>query len=468
MGRYINFFIMAIAATVFIILITVWWSNERLVFVGVLGLVMIFGAWRYQDSLVNARENFIGGFYNQKVTLQGVVSKEPDIRSDRIYLTVRAENYSGKLLLTTGRYPEYQYGDILQFSGKVEEPFETEEFSYKNYLSRYDVFAVMRYPDLEKLSEGGGNRAVSRLLAVKHRFQAVLSQILPEPHNALILGLILGLKRSLPEDFKQALITVGVSHIVVISGYNISIITRNLLRTRGFFGRRIAFWLSLLAVLAFVIITGAEASVIRAAIMGLMVVFALNVGRIYYPVNALVFVGGLMVLQNPKILHFDVGFQLSFLATLGLCYLAPIFEKWFAKVPEILGFRSNLASTLAAQAFTLPLLIYHFDRLSLIAVFVNVLVLWVIPYAMFSGFVAAILGLLYLPIGQMVGGLLWVFLEYLIQVVEFFARLPLAAISVHLGAGLLIALYTGLVLWLGWYRRTRRFLQYLEFVSAKL
>ena len=270
LGQYLNFQIMAIEAVIFLILLSVWWSDKRLVLIGFLGLVFLGGALRYQASMPDP-ENFIGRFYGQEVELEGVMIREPDVRSDKTNLTLKPTSLPhpspllgkerglvGNILLNVGKYPEYQYGDKLKISGKLEQPFESEEFSYRDYLSRFDVYAVMTYPRVEKLATGQGNPLKASLLGLKAKFQSVLSQVLPEPHNAFALGLILGLKRSLPEDLKAALIAVGVSHIVVVSGYNMSLITKNLVKTRIFWGRRIAFMLSLVVVLGFVVITGGE------------------------------------------------------------------------------------------------------------------------------------------------------------------------------------------------------------------
>lgn len=468
LGQYLNNYVMAISAMFFLLGIGIFWTRRRVLLVGFLGLTFLLGALRYQASFPNAKNNFVGRLYGQTVELQGIVAREPDVRDRQTNLTLKPEGYVGNILLAVGRYPEYHYGDKLRIKGKVEEPFETEDFSYKNYLSRYDTYAVMRYPKVERSGAGYGNPVKAWFLTIKQKFLTVLSQILPEPHNALVLGLLLGLKRALPTSFKDALAVAGVSHIVVISGYNISIITRNLLKTRSWWGRRAAFWLSLLTVLAFVVITGAEASVIRAAVMGMMVVLALNLGRMYRPLNALVFVGTVMVAQNPKILSFDIGFQLSFMATLGLIYLSPIFEKWFSVLPDFLGFRTNLSSTLAAQTMTLPLLMLYFDRLSVVAPLVNVLILWVIPYAMFFGFFTGLAGLLYLPLGQLLGGLVWILLEYLIRVVNFFAGLPLAAISVQINLPVVFGYYLLLAAGLAIYRYRKNFNYYLEYVRVKI
>lgn len=479
LGRFVGLLIAAILAAVFIMLVTLLWpkdlrslgeGGQRLfMVVGFAGLIMVLGIWRFQQSLPDeTAPDFIGQLSGQKVGLVGVVADEPDVRANKTNLVIAADGYEGKLLASVGRYPEYEYGDELKLSGKLEEPFVSEEFSYKDYLSRSDIYAVMSFPKIEKLEQGQGNVVKAALLSVKHKFQKTLSQVLPEPHNAFLLGLILGLKRAIPETLQEAFIITGVSHIVVISGYNISIITRNILKTRAWWGVRAAFYLSLLTVLAFVVLTGAEASVLRAAIMGLTLVVAIRSGRIYYAINALILAAVLMLVINPKILAFDVGFQLSFLATLGLIYLAPVFEKWFWRIPNFLALRSNLASTLAAQLFTLPLLIFYFDRVSLIAPLVNVLILWVIPYVMFFGFFTGLFGMVFLPLGQLLSGIPWVMLEYMIRVVEFFARLPLSSTSAQINVWLMNLYYLVLTLSLIGFRRLKRFYYQLEYYETKL
>lgn len=490
-GKYLELIdqratIMAIAAMIFLMFATVGWGRKAWMVIGFAGLILLVGAWRWQTSFdITRAENFVGQYYGQEVELEGVVVREPDVRSNKINLTVKSRfdlsrpsgtlptpgegrEIEGNILLNVGRYPEYEYGDRIRFRGKLEEPFVSEEFSYKDYLSRFETYAVIRFPKVEKVASRQGNAVKAGLLAIKHKFQEVLSRVLPEPHNAFLLGLILGLKRAIPEGLKEAFVITGVSHIVVISGYNISIITNNILRTRAWWGRRAAFVLSLLTVLAFVVLTGAEASVIRAAVMGMLLVLALNLGRLYAVQNALVLTGAVMVAISPKILAFDIGFQLSFLATAGLIYLSPVFEKWLRRLPNFLGFRTNLSATLSAQIFTLPLLIFYFDRISLIAPLTNVLVLWAIPYTMFFGFFAGLFGIVYLPLGQILASLPWVLLQYMITVVEWFARLPLSATAARINLWWLLAYYLIMVLWLTVYRRKKNFRYYLEYVETKI
>ncbi|TSA45442.1 ComEC family competence protein [bacterium] len=468
LGNFFNFYIMALLAMIFVIAATLWWTNRKIMLIGFLGLTLVAGCFRYVTSFPNNKENFIGKLYSQKITVEGVVVREPDQRSDRTNLTVRPKDYIGNILLTVGKYPEYQYGDFLKVTGRLEEPKESEGFSYKNYLSRYDTYGLMNRPGIEKLKISQGNLVKAALLKVKAKFTTSLQKLLPEPHNALVGGLILGLKRSLPDDLKNAFIIVGISHIVVISGYNISVITRFVSKGKAWLGRRAIFWLSLGVVLAFVVMTGGEASVVRAAVMGLLVVLALNVGRVYNPVNALVFVGTVMVAQNPKILSFDVGFQLSFASMVGLIYLAPMFEKWLQFLPDTLGFRTNLASTLSALSATTPLLIYYFDRISIVAPLVNVLVLWIVPYAMFFGFFTGLVSMVFLPAAKLLVGVLWTLLQYIITISEFFSRLPFAAKSARINLYGVAVYYLFLFAAVWIYRHKKEFYYYLEYAKAKI
>lgn len=482
LGEYLNSTIMAIAAMIFIMLITLFWRQKTAMFAGFLGLALLAGAWRFLASFPYDKPDFVGRHYGEEIELEGIVAREPDVRDNRVNLTiepaaifveeaaerVRAEKVRGKVLLVAGRYPEYEYGDRLKISGKLEEPFSSAEFSYKDYLSRFDTYAVMRYPKMEKIASGQGNPLKAALLSFKVKFQEGVAQILPEPQSSLVLGIILGLKRSLPGDLRDALVATGVSHIVVVSGYNISIVAKGILSSRGILGRRIAFLLALLFIAGLVVITGAEASVIRAGLMGSLLILALGVGRIYQADRILIFAATLMILHNPKILRFDIGFQLSFLATLGLIYLSPLLEKWFEKVPNIVNFRGNLSATLAAIVFTLPLLAFYFDRISLIAPLVNILILWAVPYIMTLGALAGMTGILFLPLAKIISWPLWALLSYQIFVVENLARVPFAQASVKINLAAVAAYYLVLGLGLWRLRKSKRFFNQIEYAAPRL
>ena len=459
------------SAIVSIVLITVFWGEKRFLLAAGIILVFAFGGWRLQSATPPINESHIA-FYNdqQKVVLVGVVVEEPDVREKKTNLTIKTLSLCrseldlrstapsrdfnfrqnggeskvreggksrgcgqvvGKILVSVGRYPEYQYGDMLEIVGKLETPFETEDFSYKNYLAKDQIYSVVKFAKVDLIKTGQGNWLKSALLRLKSSFASALSRVIPEPQNSLLLGLLVGARQSIPQDLLAMFKLTGVTHIIAISGFNISIITRIL----GSFiqrhlGLRAALVISVLAVVGFVIITGAPASVVRAAVMGVLVVVAMNIGRVSLMLNTLVLTAGIMVLISPQILMFDIGFQLSFLATAGLIAFADSFEKVFRHAPEFFEIRASLAATLSAQIFVLPLLVYYFDQLSVVAPLVNVLILPLIPWAMFFGFLSGVLATVWLPISYVTAWITWAFLSYQIAVVEFFAKVPHAAVGV--------------------------------------
>lgn len=428
---------MAIAAMVFIIVGTVGWNHRAALVLAVAGIVMLLGSIRF---MFDYRQNDVAQFYDQKISGTGQILEEPGVRSDKTYLTLGNINLNGqklksKILFSVGRFPEYEYGQTLRFEAKVMQPKEAEaagEFSYKDYLSRFGVDAVAYQPKISDIKPGG-NWVRSNLLKFKGIFIKKLELMLPEPQSSFLGGLLVGLRRSIPEDLKNALATTGTTHVIAISGFNItiiaSVINNFLLR---FFRRRISFILAITAIILFVILTGASASAVRAGVMGVLAMLAQRLGRVNAITNALTLTAVIMLIINPQILHFDAGFLLSFLALLGLVYLAPILETKSLWIPGWL--RDYLIPTTAAYIFTLPFLLYTFGRLSLVAIPTNILVLPMIPVAMFFGFLAGAVGLISQTLAYPVVWLAWGSLSYVLAVIKWFAAIPFAALSLHLPA----------------------------------
>lgn len=470
------------SAIFFIVLTTVFWGNPKAALVGAAVFALFFGGWRWQASQPKIDEKQIAYYASSgKVEWRGVVAEEPDIRQGRTNLVVAAGEIilesgtrpvSGKVLVSVSRYPEYRYGDLLELSGKLQIPESDAEFSYRDYLSKDGIYSQSWYPKIIFLEADKGNFIKSRLLSFKSFFIERLSLVLPEPQNSFLAGLLVGAKRAMPDWLQDAFKITGITHIVAISGFNISIITRIL---GGYLQKRIGPVFSSLAVIlvvaGFVIITGAQASVVRASIMGLLAILALNLGRAGFAGNILLFAGAFMVLRQPQTLVFDVGFQLSFLATAGLIFLSEEMERVLRPVPEFMELRSSLASTLSAQIFVLPLLIYYFDRLSIISPLTNLLILPAIPATMLLGFVSGILALIWLPLSYLSVWITWLFLSYQIWVAEFFSRLPFAAVSVKTMPVSWIAVYY-LILFLAVFiifvrKRERKIFEFKTFLVNK-
>lgn len=262
-------------------------------------------------------------------------------------------------------------------------------------------------------------------------FLPILNSYLPEPHASLLNGILFGTKSSMPRNFYEALVATGTLHIIALSGMNISIIINMIAKITIGIGRKIAVLSTLAVITIFVVFVGPSPSIIRAAIMGSLSLFAVFFGRRDWGLLSLFLTGGVMLLWEISLLQ-NISFQLSFLATFGILLAGSKGECQRKKsLLEQLSyyFRENLKLTLFAQLFTLPVIFYNFHRLSLIAPLANILVGWSVPYIMVLGFAAGMLGLILWPVGWVVAWGEWVLLGYFIAVIELLSKIPGASIN---------------------------------------
>jgi competence protein ComEC len=251
--------------------------------------------------------------------------------------------------------------------------------------------------------------------------------------------MLIGEKHALPQtildDFKQA----GVIHLVVLSGYNIALVSQFFIKIFSFLPILYRTSMGGVAIILFVLMTGGGASVIRAAVMALIALLGIATGRTYDAGRALFVAGFLMLLENPNVLIFDPSFQLSFLATLGLIYLTPLISARLARL-RLVWLRELLSQTLATQIAVLPLLIYMSGSVSLLSIPANIMILPTVPFAMMGSFVSGLLGFIGQTIALPFSLATSAFLSYSIFTAKFFAGLPFSAVTVPAGIGSLTAL----------------------------
>jgi competence protein ComEC len=195
--------------------------------------------------------------------------------------------------------------------------------------------------------------------------------------------------------------------------------------------RKQAFWFAIVGILIFVIMTGLSASAVRAGVMGTLLLFAMKNGRLANAQNAVLAAAGIMLFFNPLLLRYDVGFQLSFLATLGIIYLYPLFESLVDKKGKIFWLWEIMFLSLSAQIFVLPIILYNFQNLSLISLVANVLVLPIIPLTMLLGFLMAITGFIFLPLATIMAWLTFLPLKYEVEVIQIFGGLKYSALVIE-------------------------------------
>lgn len=465
----IDFVYLYLALFICATFLIIYWHDKSKKFVIICLLLVVLGVGRYLLAFPIGQNNS-SNYTGQKIELIGYVATEPDVRMDGVRYIVETQEYSGvetghglsaqhkgKIYLKRNLYPRYSYGDKLQLSCNLEKPETIEavkgtsqrDFRYDMYLARYKVFAICQNAKVEKVGDGEGNFLFRGIFSLKQVVADRINKLWHEPNASFIAGLLYGYRGGLGE-LNELFSRTGVTHIVAISGYNISIIATVLITicVHLLIPRKKAFWFITIGIALFVLFAGASASVVRAGIMGVIVLLAKQMGRTSNVGNVMVLTAVVMIIQNPLILIWDAGFQLSFIATLGLVYITPLIRDWFIHVPEVLGIRESVISTLAAIISTLPLILFQFGRLSIVAPIVNVLILWIIPLIMLLGFVSVLLSFVLFPIGELVAWIAWVGLQYITVVVRWFANLGFAAVDLRINAFIMILLYLGLFYWI--------------------
>ncbi len=438
----------------------VWVGKAGRVYI-MLGLCLAsfsLGIWWYGQAQISEPNHVKQYNDTEKVEIIGKISGI-DERSDKTNLEIKVEKISGegmeeegvqgKILVSTLKYPQYNLEDELKISGKLLTPAEFADFSYKDYLAKDDVYSVVYYANVELIEEGNSNTAWRIISDFKGLLKKSLQRNLSEPESGFAQRLLLGERKAMSDQVLESFKKTGTMHIVAISGYHVTIVAALLLVIARPMGRRPAFVFAISMIVFYVFLTGASASVIRAAIMGILVLVAMQFGRISSIRNAIVLAAVIMLLINPKLLRFDIGFQLSFLAVIGIVYLSPFVEKIFSKLPSVLAFRDSVIITLSAMITTLPLSVYYFGRLAIISPLINFVLLPSIPLSMGLSFLTSVAGLLSDKLGQIIGWPTWLSLKYSIAVVEWGSEIPFAYLDVEkiswewlvISYGLLIAIF---------------------------
>ncbi len=421
-------------------------------------------------------------------TFTGVITDEPDVRDRHVNLRIEvearlvsglAEPVKGVALVQAPRYGAYAYGDRIRFSGTPLTPPEFDDFSYQDYLARRGIFTLVPNARVTVIASGQGSPLLSTLFALKRQAQTLIAGAIPEPEASLLTGILLGVETGIAAEVREAFNATGSAHIIAISGFNMTLIAG--LLSRGLMllwpaRRRLNATLSLLAIGMYTTFVGADPAVLRAAVMsGLLILAPLFNRRVYVPAS-LAFATLVMSLFDPYVL-WDVGFQLSLAAILGLTLLATPLEHGFRRlltplfptetVSRLLRLLSEpLIVTLAAQITTLPLIALYFGRLSLVSPLANLLILPVQPPLLILGGLATLIGLVAPPLSQPLFWVAWLLLRWTTLVVRFLGDLPGASVALQISSSLVGAFFLALLVVLilqgvrpGWHRSLSRFLK---------
>ncbi len=438
----------------------------------ILAAFLLLGLARYQAQPFAACPGVDDlAYYNDgesPITLEGVIAAYPDLRDVTAQYVVQAERITvegvsravrGRVLVQAARRPVYRYDDRIRVSGRLETPPLLDDFDYRAYLAQRGIHSLMHRARVTLLAEGQRHPVRAAIYRVRADGFALLNRLLPEPAAALANGILLGIESGIPAELNDAFQRTGASHIIVISGSNMSLFAGLFMATLSrWIGKRRAAWPALILVALYVLLAGDGPAAQRAGLMSGLLILAIYLGRQSTAYVSLCAAGLAMTVANPLAL-WDTGFRLSFLATLGMILftgplnrrLAAFLARWLpsaALKPTLDFLGSALVVTLAAQALTLPLLVAVFGRLSLISPLTNFLILPVQPAIMTGGLLTLLGGFVWEPLGRVLAVAPWLFLTYTTALVRWTASLPLAAVEVGpLGRSLALLPYIGLALY---------------------
>ncbi len=433
-----------LAVTIFIALASsgfFFWKREKKYLALLFLSPLVFGGAFYAEAFDVNLKTSADIAYDAPAMFEGkVVDVETsDYSSTKVVIEL---NEGGKVLVTLRRYSAVAVGDTLTFEGIVKRPAVG---GYADYLAKEGIVGTSNFPDVVSVASGGGLRRF--LFTVRDEVIGIFRKTLPEKESAFISGLLLGYRGGFSEDFTTAMQTSGTTHLVALSGYNVSLVVTGAMAVFSLLLRRTwAFGFTSLAIFLFVTMTGAEASVVRAAIMGFLVLFATESGRFFDSRNVIMLAAFFMLVLNPKLLVFDVGFELSFAAFLGIMYLRPSFSKSF------MDWKGNVSSTFAAQAAVLPIIAGSFGSISPLSLLSNVLVLSFVPVTMAFGFAEALLGFVSQGLASAAAFLTFPFLKFETATIEFFGGLH-AMVQLPFSPWLMAAYYGCCIAFVAWRKK---------------
>jgi ComEC/Rec2-related protein len=324
--------------------------------------------------------------------------------------------------------PMVYRGDRIRASGKL-------------YQTRGANQAQISFAQLETV--GSSSQPIAN---VSRSFSTGMENALPEPQASFGLGILIGQRTNLPADILLQLTMVGLVHIVAVSGYNLTILVRSTqrLKLQSKYQKTVV---SLLLIIGFVLATGFSASIVRAAVISILSLWATYYGRTFKPLLLIAFTAALTGWFNPFYVWSDLGWYLSFLAFFGVLIIAPqIISRYFKRQPKLLT--TVLVETLCAELMTLPLIMAIFGQMSLIGLLANLLIVPLIPAAMLVSAVAAFFGMI-MPMAA--GWVAWpatILLTYMLDVIHLLASIPAIFLKVSLSMTLMISLYVILLAWL--------------------
>lgn len=424
--------------TVFcLIMLFIFYKNKFVALATFFVLSFVFGGWLTDKEIAKTKNLiFLGKTFQENAVVQKV-SDSAFGQNVIVELSGGSASSAGKkisVLVQAPQYPEYAYGDLLEISC-IAKAIENKDasFDYRMYMAKEGVLYQCDKSKIKKIGENKGNWFYAKILSARTAFENKIKKVMSEPYGSLAGGLLFGGSGGLSKEIKNDFSKTGMTHIVAVSGYNVTIIAEYLILLGILLGlwRKQAIWFALVGIVLFVVMAGLPASAVRAGVMSGVLLWAMKNGRLASSENAIIFAGAIMLAINPLLLGWDVGFQLSFLATLGIVVSASFWEKSFAKKHKAFGISEVITLSLSAQIFVLPIIAYNFQIVSLISLLANVFILPIIPFSMLLVFFVCVFGFIFAPLSLVFSWLAFLLLFYEIKLIHVLAEFPWASVSIE-------------------------------------
>lgn len=378
------------------------------------------------------------------VTLAGVISEDADVgKHDELLMRlddIKINNHSmgGRVWVSAATKLDIKRSDHVTVKGKLKAGFG-------------HFAATMYQAKISKLQRPQPGDVALRL---RDGFADKVRTVIPEPAASLGLGYLTGQRRALPPELDQALKIAGLTHIVVASGYNVTILVRLMRRLFVKISKYLAALSGVAMIVGFMAVTGNSPSMARAGLVTGLSLLAWYYGRRFHPLVLLPFSAAVTLLVNPSFGWDDLGWQLSFAAFAGVMVVAPLLQAFFFGDKKPGTLRQILGETIAAQLLTLPILLVAFGQLSNVSIIANLLILPLVPLAMLLVFVVGLAAMVIPPLTQLIGQLAAALLQYMIDVAQYTASLSWAQTTLQVSYVFVGFYYVGLILVCGflWYK----------------
>lgn len=407
---------------------------KQILWMIVIGVIFLIRIMWYESHHVS---HIPPSWYETKQTVSGSVVRDPDRGIDRIRVVLNHDDY-GRILVTLPTGIQIEYGNTITVRGTIKkpEPFETETqriFNYPKYLAVSDIYATMRADHITIDAHDQGNPIISLLYRIKYSLVSMMRQLLDPAPAALLAGIVVGEQSLFPKETLNNFQLAGLTHIIVLSGYNITLVANFFITITaqlgfGYHGRRAS---ALVGIPLFIIMTGMGTSLIRAGIMSMIGIILQLTLRPDHSFRVILLTAGAMIFENPRIALHSPSFHLSFLAFIGLVYVVPLVQEKIQSLPAWYGIRNIVFETLAIQAVVMPYIIWMNGRVSLISIIANVITVPLISLVMAGGFIGVIIAFVLFSLGSLIIAPINLGLVYVIWVSEQVARFTTVSVVVQ-------------------------------------